>query len=165
MTTPVPRNGSLGANAAKVAGCFDPSTVTPIPVTRDGKIITLPPGVEYAPIVMPAMTAPFITVLRSQTGNPSGKLIDFKDGAWIKSASGAKEATYLARTVHVPTEDAMADALRGLRDDEFIIAGWVPGTEELTKNCPARQFHEALLLLVFRAATARSARQPALSVK
>lgn len=38
-------------------------------------------------------------------------------------------------------------------------------SEELTKNCPARQFHEALLLLVFRAATARSARQPALSVK
>ena len=100
------------------------------PRTRAGEAFTPPAGAAYLPITLPDRSGDYITILRSLTDRPSNKLVDLSAGGkWTKTPQGAKEPTYSARAAHVPTAEALSDRLRALLPSEFIIAGWVPGTE------------------------------------
>lgn len=98
------------------------------PTLRNGEPIALPPGVLFRPIVKPAQTADYLTVVTS-SGKPCGKLIDCVDGQWKKS-TGVAQSTYSARTVPVPDAASMAAALGALKPSEFILPSWAPGTED-----------------------------------
>lgn len=132
-TTQTETRAGQGARSDEAAAMMPESSAprAAAPTTRGGRTFQLPARVTHRPITIPELTADFVTVLRDPRGRPANKVIDLRpDGTWSKEAVGARRGTYVARTAHVPTSEALAALERELGPDEFLICGWVPGTED-----------------------------------